>query len=382
LFRLTSALQAGADLIYPDDWQTLMDRWSYAQQLANTGMYVNCEGDQILSICDIVADCISDPNSPAYAAVANLITDITGDTINNVVPLPSENNDLDCVWGASFGAYELVLDTWGEVQAIIDAATEFAEAVGLFKALFGPLSPLQTAWIEALIDAGPAAVDAYLNAQSTQDSWACELFNCIVDAGTPYQITNDCIDTAFAALNLPPPFDQFGIGQVLGFASDYTTIKSFWQRLSDDQCNNDWTGLCATCGTIDSITDWSDPRIVSFSQPVTIFGSGDVALEWFNNGIAPLTITFDAPYCFGDFDFELLRGAASSVPSVLRFSVSGTFVSSSAGGFGNGDITGSLSNAIGNTLTIDVQTPAQYLGVVRLSFGNDPTNRLDIAPLV
>jgi len=384
LLKLSSAMQAGLDLIYPDDWQTLYDLWAYASALANTGKYVTCDGLSIVSICQIIADCLSDPQSPAFEAVTELILESGGGNPANVSPLPALGpaNALDCVWGASVGAYEIVLDVWANVKGIVEGAADLAESLAGVKGLFGPLTPAQVEFLEALNSSTIAQMDAYLNQQSTQDGWACALFNCIRIAGMPYEITNSCLDGAFDVLNAPSPLDVFGIGDVLGFSSDYSTIKSYWQRISDDECNNDWETVCGlVCGpALPDIVSWTDPRIAQITPSPTILSGGKTAVWSFP--YSPIEILFTDAFCVNAIDVLLQRPVGQTLPSEFSLRVGGGVpVLETVGGFTEGDLAASFGGQVGQVLRIENEDFPSNSQNLRLTF-DDPGKALTISQAI
>jgi len=382
LHQLTSALQAGCDLIYPGQWQEIFDFWHYANILANTGNFVNCSGNSLMSICDIVADCISTAGGPANIAVNNLIVNSGAVTEQQLLNLPAQSDLLDCIWGASFATYELVLDTWLQVKQVVDNVASLAEAVAGAKQFFKQITPAQVEFLEALNANSTALVDTYLNLQSTQDTWACGLFNCIRSNGVPYEITNDCIDDAFSTLNFPPPFDGFGIGSVLGFASDYGTMKSFWERNSDDNCNNDWKTVCGLgCSTpLDPIRNWLDERIVNINPMPNITNGGERA-SW-STGWSPITIVLDNAYCWGGIQLLLQRGS-SFEPNAFNFQVDdGVVQSDSSGGTGSGNISVNMGNEVGQVLTISAFDASDNNAPLVFDLNTDPGFRLTLNSVV
>jgi len=360
LHNLTSAIQAGADLIYPDQWQTVMDWWAYAAQLANTGRFVNCEGTEILSICDLVADCIRNDLN-VQQALNEVIEFPPG---NGNFPVPSQlsvTDTLDCVWGASFSTFEIVLDGWNSIKAILEAATEFTDLISPLSERLGWLTPRQLEIAELLFSTGLAAADVYMNLQSTQDDWACALFKCIVKAGRPYTITDECLLSAFATL------DPFGVlsedeafVDLIYTAAGPSTLKSFWRVRSDDDCNNDWRTVCnLTCGDpVDDIVTWDDPRIIEITAngvPITVTSSSGIV---FPSGWSPIVVQFDKPYCGVGFRTVVSRSSTAQRPQFFDHEFGDETGTTQIGIFGPSDYVVNLNNGVSDRLIIEATNPA------------------------
>jgi len=355
LFKLTSAMQAGLDLIYPNEWQTLMDWWNYAYAYANTGKFVSCEGDQLLDICELVADCVRN-NTDVQNAINEIINIDNPDLPSTPVPLPALQNELDCIWGASVDAYELVLDGWEVLKVIIDGGASLIDVLQPIKEVVGtiPLPPMEI--FEFLLDTGTAVADAYLNLQATQDEWACALFKCVVANGRPYTLTPSCMVQAMNTLTpfpSDPVFDAFG--DTLTLFTGFNTLLSYWLLRSDDSCNNDWETLCSfVCGaSLPNILDWGDPRIASITingNPVTTTpGQQGFVLpaSW-----SPLVVTFDKVYCGVDVRSVVSRGATVSEPNQFNWEFGAGSGQITIGAFGDEDFVIPLGNNVGDTLTI------------------------------
>jgi len=252
LREFTSALQAGADLIYPERWQEVMDYWVWPSQYPNNLIWWQDEiqGVCTVGLCDLVRDCI-ETNPGVIEAIREIVREQGPSEVGE-----SEDKDyqefervgdvddnLDCVYGALTNAYDNILvPAWDTLKIAVDTATDLA---GIIKDLpfVGVVSSQYFNGLETLLSAGTSAYDAHMVNIATRDRVICAIFDAICNRGEPYRIRNEDISAGIDALGTsqPVPFINELVGQVL----NRQTFAAYWKRRTDDTCSNDWQLICS-----------------------------------------------------------------------------------------------------------------------------------------
>lgn len=275
----TSAVQAGLDLLYPDNWQDLFTLWDNARANVNNPFWQYSLGDcSGMEACDIVAYCIENSD-----AVRDILRDMIEDVSTGKNGEAQEPNDdtIDCVYGATGVTYDLLLDCWLNLKTQIDAATDALEVMlDFLPPGIADIPEAAINGIELLFDVGTALYDTWINDSAQENAWRCGIFDAMCERGTPYLMYDIDINAGFQALgdNSPP---VVGVLTALQLTLNYSLVKKMWALRTDEDCSNDWETLCdcipSTCTDYNFVTGtagWSpltSPGFV-FAQYVAMFG--------------------------------------------------------------------------------------------------------------
>jgi len=196
---LASSIDVGRDVGFSEESDAVWDLWS--RVLAS------------LDFCQDVADCILDPNSPAYDAVAQLAYAVAEDAIRAYAQSLNNanlagNSNPDCDKDILFGQCLQLVEYLNQVNIdILEIFEVLTNPIEIGAQVIGQVTGLDEASVDALI--GWVAFvqqnieDNYL-AQITQqylEERACEIFclalnnDCILDPDTLYTIWQDRLNS-------------------------------------------------------------------------------------------------------------------------------------------------------------------------------------------
>jgi hypothetical protein len=243
----TSALQAGADLAYPEQWNEIMAWWTNARHNRDNPFWK--QGECALDLCSLIAECLRG-DTAASDAVREIIRETQFDNGQGYQPEDaSDTDDLNSLCGGLRETYQILLDAWLNVKVIVDTVSDLADAtLDFITQAAGKVSIAKSALqgFETLFNAGSSLVDAWINQQSTEDAWVCAMYDRICGRGAPYQLREDDIDAAFAEISSGQPVPL--AASVIQTATPYGAVMLAFARGS--------TMPEATCTGCDCTSTW------------------------------------------------------------------------------------------------------------------------------
>ena len=315
--QITSALQAGLDLIYPDTWQLLMQKWSQARQFVNQFRYVDCSNNMV-DLCELIATCILTEGGPANQAVKDVIGGyLEGDTGGTTEP---NTDSLDCVWGGTRGIYDILVDKWSIINAVLETSTDAVEAfTDIFPinlpVLTGDIEESLVTAIQTVIDAGTALFTAYLEQQGTEDKIRCAVFDSICGRGAPYSYASSDYALIRGALydgqgSLFGPF----IDILMASVTYSPTAQAF--KFASDECDDDWQEKCSCGNNWSSTWVFNDTNgLQGWSAPFGSLGGSGLDCTYYAPAsalLARLTIEIGTPATIETvvFSYDQVKGSS------------------------------------------------------------------------
>lgn len=301
VLQFTSALQAGADLIYPDDWQSVIDPWLLSRTYRNNPLWFvgKVMGVCNVDICDLVAECIRN-NPGVIEAIEDIIRGQEPRTTGGSRDRPYEglveeqgdvDNDLDKVYAALVDVYDdLIRNYWDRLAVAVAGAAELTEILADLPFVSVTATAYYNA-LETLLTTGTALYESHMSDIGTRDAVTCAAFDLICGRGPAYTITNTDIDAMFDAIAVgqPVPF----VNELIKQLANYRTIGTYWARRTNDIGNNDWETICnctpgGWCWSADWSTIFFDSSWTNDDRPATNIGG---ALQLNSNGFGFITET-------------------------------------------------------------------------------------------
>lgn len=319
---IASAIDSGRDISFSDQSIAVWDLWITILSSLN--------------FCQDVADCITDPSSPAYEAVVNIASEQSQNAIRdyaqslNTSDLTGNSNptcDKDILFGQCLQLVEYMDTINKDVLEIIEVATNPVEGVAsVVGSISGVDESNADAFLEWVAFIQQSIEDNY-DAQITQsylEARACEIFcvavnnNCSIDPTTLFNIWRDRLNSQLQIDNLIGEailylisgvwtgeeiadfmfFSQLAFRSMWGYIVGETAYNDidFRLKMFANDPNPDWALLCPTC-----VIEWewdSDftnsqniwlPRILT-SPP----NSGNPQATW-SNGVGYSSVDNEQP---------------------------------------------------------------------------------------
>lgn len=228
--ELSSVLEAGADLIYPDDRIAKIGAWLYAREYPN-----DWSGGGLVSICDAVADCIEN-----NANTQNAINSIINEYIENNIGVPNKTGagtlklidecGNDEAWGAALGVVQTINRAIEDTLELVDTQADVFERAGtLVRAIpglgvapFDEVIESANIFADSLLSQYQAAYTAQLEEDLACLIW-CEIAAC--------EVTLDAVYNVFLAeLSAPTLATLFDVLDfiVTGGFTGAALVKSFY----------------------------------------------------------------------------------------------------------------------------------------------------------
>lgn len=258
--RFSSALTAGADLIYPDDWPDVIAPWLESRTM---------------DICDAVANCILTSD-----AVRDALRDVSAGTpdtpaLYNAAPVLLSNCDKDLLFGQITQLIDYANTLIVDFLETVTASGNAAEQIAL---MLSAIPIVETLPFDEVFEFGVIVIDNFeqnYNAaytSSLRDEYRCDLF-CLV--GDSCDLGFDVLADYFANKSLTTiasvdfaDFIEFVFQGTLSgaevvhamhailfgamaFASrflgvDYNRFKAVVSAFGND-ADSDWSVLCVPC---------------------------------------------------------------------------------------------------------------------------------------
>lgn len=260
--QFTSAIQEGANLIYPDDWERVYQLWEQARQFPNDFPPTICV-DAIMGICALVLDCLLN-DIDVREAVGDIVREVINDPDN--VPggsgsLAPASGSLDCVWGGCIKVANYVIDNVITLATLIQGGADIAGEIFRF---FPGLSTLTVRIVIETFES--IVIPAYIALHDDPDyriSVGCDLFCHLLETSTdPENPLPGDFDGWWAAF--VPDFIMYGVAE--GITSGYMA-KLF--NLAQDECDNDW--LLCECITVEAGDVDAEGAILTLPAPATTY---------------------------------------------------------------------------------------------------------------
>ena len=204
LRKFFSALVAGADLIYPDEWHSVIIPFMQAQEFPNSVPEGSC-----MDLCALVADCI-ETSQETKNALNNFIQSNDGFltpsdnlTAQNTPLINPTDCDLDEIWGNAVALWTSVnaktidlLEVIAEADNVLQVASDIVSAIPILNQL---------------------PVDEMLSLVADMGDWLLENYNAALTVELEQQIECDlfCIMQDTCSITFE---------QLLDYFSDYFTI--------------------------------------------------------------------------------------------------------------------------------------------------------------
>lgn len=275
ILRFSSALTAGADLIYPDDQVNVIAPYLRARTM---------------SICDAVADCIEN-NLNVQSAIADQIlnNEKVLESILNAgagIGISSGQNSDDAVYGASLSLANYIQNTLIDVAETVQAAAELAEAftgaLGIKGLTNLPVARVAS-FVTELSDAGAASVIAEADA-STLETLTCYIFNTIRcdEAGIfSFNALRSNLNELVVSLGLSKAAYSTSVVALFNVLPEANFSRYYAIGLNDP--SNDWQSLCVPCpsGPFTTVFDLSQGSASAYTidrgvqQVNRVGGAGD-----------------------------------------------------------------------------------------------------------
>lgn len=274
--KLLDCILQGAIIIYPNEVNKIW--WSFTRM-------VDCPMD----LCQLIADCINDPTSPAYDAVTNISLSNAESALRdysqslNNVGLQGNTNDQcnrDILWAQSLQFVEYFHSLNVEAFAQMEVATNdfelIANVIGDITFVDESSADSVLAYIEWAIDNLKENYDAQATL-AYREGLACDIFclayenNCNLSPDICFTVLRDRVSATVTIESLITDtiqymvsgswagkqiadimfFSQFAIRSQLGKWLGLNAYIDVPQRLqlAVNDANNDWITLCDECPT-------------------------------------------------------------------------------------------------------------------------------------
>lgn len=240
-------------MLYAAKWPTRWDNFTGVETLVN-----GLEEKLVTALCcDQIMECVRNNPTILIDIIINGPTNIyTWDT--PIRDKPDNISDIDCLWGGCYAIathwYAQILDVLDVIDAALNVLDGVSQLLGKFKFFTLPYA-LALEIFEGVFAIGSTIVRADMDNPETIEKWACTLFNIIqcgetapysfewVDLETFYDNLSSfsASDQALAFLIHPMPSDR----TVYGSSRDMI-LRRFYVGM--DNCSDDWTILCDSCG--------------------------------------------------------------------------------------------------------------------------------------
>lgn len=359
--KFTSALQAGFDLIYPDDQLDAQSQWLYAREYPN-----DFTGGGIVSICDAVLACINsgvldealrDSDQRNGYGAGSGTPDSTGgnptDTGRTMIDTSANDGIFAAVTGLVDFLNQLITDIFEKVELAttgLERTAIIVEGVPIVGILpFDDIIEFADNELENLAQGYAGAYTAQL-----RDEYRCDLFCIAVEGnGLDFQAFADYFAgraaTDFTNLTFEEAFNYFLTGssqgeaishaahylvclalaygsQFVGISAEYLTRMTLALQNDSDP---DWAIVCDPCGDNWSVTFLSGNGRIQGPGITEIISIGsynavDDRYEGADAGavatVAIVDIRFALPTQIEEisFDYDLLQDNSGGLTQYIR----------------------------------------------------------------
>lgn len=203
--KIISSIEVGAPIAFPDFYNDVMQLVDQANQFPNS-----FEGAPCVDICQMIIDCINDPESGVADAIYNLIE---GNSWNqsreygqsqNQMTLASGFNpecDLDILWAQCFGIVERMHEINLDMLAVLEVATNRFEYVA---DIVGDITLIDESSVDAFLQWVVKIQDSIAENYAAQavlsyrEERACQLFclcqeDCTINPDRIFEIFNTAL---------------------------------------------------------------------------------------------------------------------------------------------------------------------------------------------
>lgn len=240
--QFSSALTAGADLIYPDEQINVIAPWLKARTMA---------------ICKQLAECI-ETSDAVEAALADLIEQsvIINQAIqalgNGAAPATQASSD-DSLWGASLSLAKWVQNSIVDTAEGVIATAELFEAVAVAVGITGVgdiLIDNVIDFVGNVIATGAPQIVGEADTASLE-TLACYIFNrirCFENNTYNFDALKDNLNDLALGLGTLKP--NYYAALIAFFNLNAPTAFYRYWRIGLDDPDNDWSLLCDPCGNL------------------------------------------------------------------------------------------------------------------------------------